>query len=157
MNNTTIWKNGNSATYAIRSGNNHYITNNGTGCAAVYSKTSTVNGGTSCSGDVFQTIAAANAQGYTSANDYAPTTASTATVGKAANESGLSGTFGPAFLQSTSNGCGYNTANHTVVCPAITVGTRLSNGNWDAGAYISGASNANQPPAPVNLTATVNN
>jgi hypothetical protein len=160
MNNTSIWKQQNIPTGAstFTSKNNHYITNNGSGCAAVFELASSVNGGnTSCSGDIFQTIAAANAQGYTSANDYAPTASATATVGKVANESALSGTFGPAFLQSTSNGCGYNTANHTVVCPAVTVGTRLSSGNWDAGAYISGASNANQPPAPVNLTATVNN
>jgi hypothetical protein len=155
MNNDAVWANGNSPNFNIISENNHYITNSGTGCAAVFAKTSTVNG--ACSGDVFQTIAAANAQGYTSANDYAPTAASTATVGKGKNESDLSGTFGPAFLQSTSNGCAYNTVNHTVTCPAVTVGNRLSTGNWDAGAYISGASSANQPPAPSNLAATVNN
>jgi hypothetical protein len=75
----------------------------------------------------------------------------------AAPETGMAGTFGPAFLQSTSNGCGYNTVNHTVTCPAVTVGNRLSSGNWDAGAYVSGGSSANQPLAPSNLAATVNN
>jgi hypothetical protein len=157
MNNVPIWENGNSTDYAITSANNHYITNNGANCAAVFAKTSTVNGGGSCSRDVFQTLAAANAQGYTSANDYAPTASSTATVGKAANETGMAGTFGTAFLESTSNGCAYNTVNHTVTCPAVTVTNRLSTGNWDAGAYISGGSSANQPPAPSNLAATVNN
>lgn len=156
-NNIQIWRNASSGAI-FKTANNHYITNNGTGCAAVWLQTAPVNGGnTSCSGDVFQTIAAANAQGYTSANDFAPTSASIATVGKAANETSMAGTFGPAFLQSTSKGCAYNTINHTVTCPAVTIADRLSSGNWDAGAYISGGSNANQPPAPANLTATVNN
>jgi hypothetical protein len=155
--NIQIWRNAPSgATY--KTSNNHYITNNGTGCAAAWLQTAPVNGGnTSCSGDIFQTIAAANAQGYTSANDFAPTSASIATVGKGTNESGMAGTFGPAFLQSTSNGCSYSTVNHTVTCPAVTVGNRLSSGNWDAGAYVSGGSSANQPAAPSNLAATVNN
>jgi hypothetical protein len=157
MNNTSIWKNQNSTSYTVTTANNHYITNLGTGCASVWGgQFPNINGGnTSCSGDVFQTIAAANAQGYKSANDYAPTATSTATVGKAANDFGMGSTFGPAFLQSTSNGCAYNVANHTVICPAITMANRLSSGNWDAGAYISGGSTANQPPAPTSLTATV--
>jgi hypothetical protein len=158
MNNLSIWANGVGTGFVVTDQNNHYITNNGTGCAAVWNNTTVVNGRvTSCSGDVFQTIAAANAQGYTSANDFAPTAISTATVGKAVNETGLADTFGPAFLHSTSNGCAYNTGNHTVTCPAVTVANRLSSGNWDAGAYISGSSNADQPPAPSNLAATVNN
>ncbi len=141
---------------AITSQNNHWITNGGTGCGNIFTGTANVNGGnTACSGDVFQTIAAANAQGYTSANDYAPTAASTATAGKVENETGIAGTFGLAFLQSTSNGCAYNPAGHTVTCPAITVSNRPSIGNWDAGAYVSGSSD--QPPAPANLAATVNN
>jgi hypothetical protein len=161
----SIWKNQNSANYTITTANNHYVTDNGTGCAAVWGgQFPKINGGdTSCSGDVIQTIAAANAQGYTSANDYAPTAASTATVGKGANENGLSATFGSAFQQTTTNGCAYNTSNHTVVCPAVTVLPRPASGPcpgvgcWDAGAYMSGSSNANQPPAPANLAATVNN
>jgi hypothetical protein len=159
MNNIQIWRNQNATNYTITTANNHYITNNGTGCAAVWGgQFPKINGGnTSCSGDVFQTIAAANAQGYTSANDFAPTSASTATVGKGTNESSMAGRFGPAFLQSTSAGCAYNTTNHTVTCPAVTIANRLSSGNWDAGAYISGSSNSNQPAAPSNLAATVNN
>jgi hypothetical protein len=161
MNSCAVWQNGSNpgSTFAgaITEANNHYITGTNTlkTCQQAFSYPPVVNGGGSCP-DVFQTTAEANAQGYTSANDYAPTAASLATVGKGTNESGLSGTFGPAFLQSTTNGCGYNTVNHTVVCPAVTVGSRLSSGNWDAGAYISGSS-ANQPAAPSNLAATVNN
>lgn len=159
MNNIQIWRNQNATNYTITTANNHYITDNGTGCAAVWGgQFPKINGGnTSCSGDVFQTIAAANAQGYTSANDYAPTSTSTATVGKAANQTVMGATVGSAFLKSTSDGCAYNTGNHTVSCPAVTIADRLSTGNWDAGAYTSGSSNANQPPAPANLTATVNN
>jgi hypothetical protein len=156
MNATAIWANGitggNGATFI--DANNHYITNNGAGCAAVYALTSRVNGGvTSCRGNVFQTISAANAQGYTSANDFAPTAKSTATVGTGTNETNMGSLFGPAFLESTTNACAYNSANHTVSCPVITVNNRPPTGAWDAGAYTSGR--GAQPAAPTNLTATV--
>jgi len=157
-NNTTVWKNGNSTNYTITTANNHYITPQGTNCAAVFDKTTTVNGGnSSCSGDVFQTLAAAKAQGYTSANDFAPTTTSTATVGTGANEFGLGNLFGAAFLSSTTDSCIYNTSNHSVSCPAVNVSARLSIGSWDSGAYWSGNASSNQPPAPSGLTATVTN
>jgi hypothetical protein len=155
MNATAIWANGitgNGATFIDL--NNHYITNNGTGCAAVYVLTSRVNGGvTSCSGNVFQTISAANAQGYTSANDFAPTAQSTATVGTGTNQTNMGSLFGPAFLESTTEACAYNSTNHTVSCPVITVNNRPATGAWDAGAYISGR--GAQPAAPTNLIATV--
>jgi hypothetical protein len=123
----------------ITSRNNHYITNdtNGAaGCGRMFTGTANVNGGvTSCSGDVFQTIAAANAQGYTSAGDFAPTAASTATIGTGTNEIAEGSAFGPAFLKSTTNGCAYDSATHTVECPAVTANPRPSSGPWDVGAY----------------------
>ena len=159
MNNAPIWANGVTTDHVIiTASNNHWITNAGTNCAAVFAHTSETNGGNgACNGDIFQTISAANAQGYTSANDYAPAAGSTATVGKGTNETGLAGQFGSAFLQSTTGSCTYSSANHSVSCPAVTVGNRLSTGAWDVGAYISGNANADQPPAPTNLKATVNN
>lgn len=137
---TTIWKNSIAATYAITTANNHYITPLGTGCTAVFDLTSTVNGGNaSCSGDIFQTLAAANAQGYTSANDFQPTAGTNKTVGAGANEFSQVSAFGPAFANSTTNGCTYVTTNHTVNCPAVNPTVRwtsISSSGGDAGAYL---------------------
>jgi hypothetical protein len=155
MNNAAIWANGNSPNYAVTEGNNHYITNNGSGCAAVYALTKNISGG--CGGDVFQTLAAAKAQGYTSANDFAPIAGSTATVGVGANQTGLGNLIGSEFLQSTTGSCVYNSTSHTVICPAVPVSNRLAVGAWDAGAYMSGSASGDRPPVPTNLAATVNN
>jgi hypothetical protein len=136
MNNVAIWANGIVSNITFTDANNHYITNNGTGCAAVYAKPSKVNGGVAtCSGDVFQTISAANAQGYTSSTDYRLLSGSGATVGAAENESRLASVFGSAFLSTTANGCTYIARNHTVSCPGITSLKRPATANWDAGAF----------------------
>jgi hypothetical protein len=153
--NNIIWANTVTPNLTIHDLNNHYITNNGTTCAAVYSYTAFVNGGGACSGDVFQTISAANKQGYTSANDFTPTAASTATLKKGLNLTSLISTFGSAFGSSTTNGCTYVVSNHTVSCPGVTANIRPLIALWDAGAYMSGAS-ATLPAAPRNLAATVN-
>jgi hypothetical protein len=153
-----IWENQNAPNYSITEANNHYITNNGNTCKAVFNNVNGANAHVNAGGpcpDVFQTIAAANADGYTSANDFQPTISSKATVGTGANEAALVPTLGPAFASGTTNGCIYIAANHTVSCPAITAMSRSTNGAWDAGAYVSGAS-ALQPAAPTNLKATVN-
>jgi hypothetical protein len=152
-----IWENQNAPNYKITEANNHYITNNGDTCAAVFNNVNAanahVNAGAPCP-DVFQTLAAANAQGYTSANDYQPTVISNATVGAGANEIGLVPAFGPAFASGTSNGCTYVSSNHSVSCPGITATSRASAGAWDAGAYVFAG--GNQPAVPMNLRATVN-
>jgi hypothetical protein len=131
-----FWRNNNGPNFTFTDANNHYITSLAAGCAAAYVTPSTVNGGSpSCSGDVFQTIAEANAQGYTSENDFAPTATSTATIGTGANETGNGAAFGPAFLKSTTKGCTYNTTTHAVECPAVTANPRPHGGPWDVGAY----------------------
>ncbi|HXN98590.1 MAG TPA: choice-of-anchor D domain-containing protein [Candidatus Acidoferrales bacterium] len=127
----------------ITSQNNHFITDNAssTPCLKVFSNAGSgtgLNGGnTSCSGDVFQTHSAANAQGYTSANDFRPTSGAGATAGAGANESGLVSSFGPAFASTTTNGCAYVTSNHTVSCPQLTPLVRPTTGGgpWNAGAF----------------------
>jgi hypothetical protein len=151
---TAIWTNGATSptTFSITDQNNHYITNNGTGCAAVYALATPVNGGvTSCAGDLFQTIAAANAAGYTSANDFAPISNSGATINAGVNESSLVSAFGTAFGSTTTNGCSYLVASHSVSCPAIaavlrpTSGACPGTGCWNAGAF-------NFVPSSVTLT-----
>ena len=154
--NEAIWANSAVTNTTIYDCNNHYITNSGSTLAKVYALTTTVSLGSGCSASVFQTIATANAQGYTSANDFAPTAASTATVTKGANESSRISTFGLAYGSSTTNGCIYVTTNHTVSCPGITANPRPPTAAWDAGAYLYGGTSSSQPAAPTNLTATVN-
>jgi hypothetical protein len=138
--------------------NNHFITNNGSNCAAVYAgPAANMNGGvTSCSGDLFQTHAVANGQGYTSANDFQPTAGTNATVGAGANESSLVSAFGPAFANSATAGCKESFTNTgrgspTVVCPNFstvlrpTSGACPGTGCWNAGAF-------NFVPSTVTLT-----
>ena len=147
---------------AITSQNNHYITNNGTGCAAVFSGPLTnLNGGVgTCAGDLFQTISVANGQGYTSANHFAPTSTGSPTNTGAANETSLVSQFGPAFASSTTNGCFYNSAAgiHAVICPLLTANAKATTGssNWPYGAYLFvGSAPPPVPPAPTGLTGVV--
>jgi hypothetical protein len=145
-NNCPVWTNINSVT-PVTEANNHYITgtNTGTGCTVAFAKASLVNGGGACT-DTFMTTAAANAAGYTSANDYSPISSSSPTVGAGANESGISGPFGAAFLQTTSLGCTESLVNigfgtPTLVCPDImpanrpTTGACPGLGCWNDGAF----------------------
>jgi hypothetical protein len=151
-NNVAVWANGNSSSWAITDANNHYITNNGSTCSAVYAKVTTVNGGvTSCAGDVFQTISVANAQGYVAGNDYAPTLSSNATVGTGVNETSQVANFGPAFAASTTNGCSYTTG--TITCPAVTSHVRQTTGGvWDQGAYFFQTSGGSVTLSPTGNT-----
>ncbi|HXN99565.1 MAG TPA: hypothetical protein VN881_10860 [Candidatus Acidoferrales bacterium] len=144
---------GNAPNMLFTSQNNHWIIPNGaTGnCAAAFSSTTNVNGGvTSCSGDVFQTLSAANAQGYTSSNDFAMISNTGATFGSGANETPLVSTFGPAFALTTSGGVTEG-PNHTSVFPARSLFTRPTSGPcpgvgcWNAGAF-------NFIPSTVTLT-----
>jgi MYXO-CTERM domain-containing protein len=131
-----VWENGNASSAVINDANNHYITNATPGCGSAYVATTNVNAGiTSCSGDVFQTVAQANAEGYTSANDFGLSATAKATLGTGANETSKAAMFGPAFLKSTTNGCAYDATHHKVNCPAITANPRPASGPWDIGAY----------------------
>ena len=139
--------NGSSAVTAV---NNHWITTGSE--SSIFSGTSSVTETT----PVYMTPTTATSQGYTSANDYAPTLATNSTV----TASGTNETSGycvdavlhnalaeAACLAGTTNGCSYNTSNHTVSCPAITANARLS--AWNMGAYQFASGAAPAPPTNV--------
>jgi hypothetical protein len=172
LNVDSIWKNQNTTNYSFTTANNHYITENGTGCAAVFGgNLPLVNGGnTSCSGDLFQTHTAANAQGYTSANNFRSTASTNATVKAGANENAISGPFGTAFLSSTTLACTESFTNTgfgspTVVCPGIAPSVRLVSGTctgtplsgpgcWDLGAFGFVSSTVTLTPTAYTFAAT---
>ncbi len=110
---------------------------------------------------VYMTDAQAVAQGYTSANDYAPTSASNSTAGAGTNNAsfcnGLSDSVAKSScLSGTTMGCQYVIANHTVSCPGITLVARPSSGAWDVGAYQwSSQASGNQAADPTNLLVIV--
>jgi hypothetical protein len=105
-------------------------------------------GATDNGGEAFQTTSAANAQGYTLANNYQPTSGSDATVGVGKDISGSCSTFSAdkALCNGTSDGAKMGPGN-TATSPAIALIVRAS--SWDAGAYEfgSGASKPNPPSA----------
>lgn len=85
-----------------------------------------------------QTTAAANAQGYTLANNWAPTSSSGITVGHGTNLTSL---------------CTGGTIDN--LCKDRLGNARPTSGAWDAGAYEWGTSSANAPNPPTSLTASV--
>ncbi|MHB8524808.1 MAG: hypothetical protein ACYDD2_01445 [Candidatus Acidiferrales bacterium] len=139
---------------------NHLIGFSPAALSGLYS----INGGVSATivdngGEIFQTTAAANAQGFTSANNYAPTLASNSTVGVAANltsscsafsfDSALcSGTSGAVAEQSGSGG-------QIAKYPAIPTVGRPPSGAWDAGAYEFGSVGIGRPNPPTSVTVVV--
>jgi hypothetical protein len=152
----------NSPNVKITAVNNHWISNNGTGLSTVFANTGQV---TETAG-IYQTFTVATGQGYNSIDDFAPTASSNASVGAGANESSavcnaMQSAGAPASAVSacesgTTDGCAYDSSNHTVSCPAIAVVSRPSSGAWDAGAYQFSAQ-LSRPAAPTNLKAVVNN
>ncbi len=129
---------GSSATF--NSLNNHWISSGaGTGVSCgtgKYTCTST--------NDLLQTVATAKGQGYSSTSTYAfqPTGTSGSTMGAGTNISSMCSTIseldsaaGTACASATGYACAYNTANHTVSCPALTLGARPASAAWDIGAY----------------------
>jgi hypothetical protein len=144
--------NGSDGNVPITSANNHWITNGGTGVSAVFQNTTGVTEST----PVYQTYSVATGQGYTSANDFAPTSGSDSTVGKGANNTstctGLPTVVQAACELATTKACSYNVSNHTVSCPNLTPVSRPSNGAWDVGAY-EYAGGGDPPAPPTNLTA----
>jgi hypothetical protein len=129
----------------ILSTNNHFI--GATGFSGVFLSSSRVTDTKS----VYQTDAQANAQGYTAANQYAPTSSGGATVGAGANLTSSCGSNFAQLCSDTTLACSYDSTNHVVSCPARTPNPRSSSGAWDAGAYLF---MGDDPPAPpTNLTA----
>jgi hypothetical protein len=104
--------------------------------------------------ELFQTEAAANAQGYTQANSYAPSSGGS-TIGAGANLSTLCNVFSPdsEFCGGTSDGANEKGSNGGEVAsnPAIPMIPRQT--SWDIGAYKFGSGNA--PAPPTGLTASV--
>jgi hypothetical protein len=140
--------------------NNHFI-----GYDASHSSPTIANAVTGCvsgsctftdnGSEIFQTESAANGQGSTSSNNYAPTTTSGSTVGAATNVSSSCPTFSSnnALCSGTSDGAleqggdGGEIAN----APAIPMVARQS--AWDVGAYQFGS--GTQPNPPTGLAAIV--
>ncbi len=105
--------------------------------------------------EVWQTESGANGQGYTSSNDYAPTSGNGATVGAGANLVSLCASMdNPVAVAACQKGYGgvtYDATNHVAVDNVPT--SRPTTGAWDAGAYQYGGSTT--VSAPTGLTAIV--
>jgi len=112
--------------------NNHYIGYSG-GITSTYGGTGTVNDQGS---EIFQSESTANGQGYTTSNNYAPSS-SGATVGTGANlTSFCNGLANATAASACKNGISavmYDAVNHVAV--PVTSKARPSSGAWDAGAY----------------------
>ena len=122
--------------------NSHYIGYSG-GISSTYSGSGTVD---DLGSEVFQSESAANGQGYTTSDNYAPTSTSGATVGAGANNAnfckGMPNSTAAAACQAGLQGVTYDAVNHVA-----NVGTLVQRSSaWDAGAYEFGSSQA--PPAP---------
>src|SRR5271156_2539010 len=141
--------------------NNHFISYD-----AVHASPTIANAVTACNtgactftdlgGNLFQTEAVANAQGYVPGNNYAPTASSNATVGKGTSLANSCGTFSSdkELCGGTSDGANEQAADggQTAVFPAIPMIARTS--PWDTGAYQFGAA-AGAPTPPTGLSAVV--
>jgi hypothetical protein len=110
-------------------------------------------------GEVFQTTAAANSQGYALSNNYAPTSSSGATVGAGTNASSLCSSVPDAAASAAcawgsgggvleQSGWGGKVASYPAIQPVQRPGA------WDAGAYQFGTASA-APNPPTGLSAAV--
>jgi hypothetical protein len=151
-----VWADNPTYQGAITSVNNHWITNAGTTPSAVFLGPSLVTE----SNAVYQTLSAANSQGYTSTNDFSPTSMSGATItASGANETTsycaagvLHNAAAEAACVQGITGVSYNQTNHTVVYPAFPAVLRPATGAWNVGAFELGP--LAQVAAPTNLVAT---
>jgi hypothetical protein len=114
------------------------------------------------------TAATATTYGYTSANNYAPTSAncngnqsaSDCPVGKGANLASICSGMAAAdakaaCLLDTTLGANYDTVNHRVIGTRRTPVARPTSGAWDAGAFQANTQVGAGPTAPSGLVATV--
>jgi hypothetical protein len=107
--------------------------------------------------EIYQTESAANAQGYTTSNNYAPTASNDATVGAGTNVATSICNTMPYALAAAActqsyGGVTYNQSGHTAVQGTPTA---RPSGGWDVGAYQFGAGSTSGPNPPTGLTATV--
>ena len=138
--NTPHWGAGSTITFS----NNHILDR--TSISSFFScGAPSVCGVTDNGGEVFQTTATANAQGYTLANDYQPNTGSAATVRAGNSAASSCATFSSdnALCSGTSNGA-VEGAGEIASYPAIPLVARTS--AWDAGAYEFGSAAKVDPP-----------
>jgi hypothetical protein len=137
--------------------NSHYIAA-GTGESAVFGTNGQT--GLTQTTPLYQTYSVATGQGYTSNNDFSPTSSSGVTVTTSGTnettnycaDSVLHNATAEAACVQGMTGISYNSTTHAVVCPAFTAVSRPSSGAWNVGAYqfVSGATPA--PPASVTAT-----
>lgn len=98
-------------------------------------------------GEVFQTLAVANSQGYTQSNNFAPTLSSNATVTVAGgNLTSSCSAFGSALCSGTTGAA--SSTGSSYLFPSITVVARPSSGNWNAGPYQFSSGGGSTPPPP---------
>lgn len=137
--------------------NNHFIAYSGFSAVQTCQTnlTCTV---TDAGNELYQTESAANSQGYTQANNYAPASGGS-TIGAGADLTALCGTFSSdsSFCNGTSDGVAEASGNGGMVAsnPAIPIVPRPPTGNWDVGAYFLGGGSTGQPNPPSGLSATV--
>jgi hypothetical protein len=105
--------------------------------------------------EVCQSESAANAQGYTSSNNYQPTSASGATVQAGNNLSSSCSTYSPdsALCSGTSGGYTNTAGSGTIPTPYITPVSRGT--TFDAGAYQYSESTSSLPNPPTGLVVSV--
>lgn len=146
--NTPRWASGSTVTFQ----NNHVLDR------STISGLFSCQSGSSCKvtdngGEVFQATTAANAQGYTLANNFQPTSTGGATVGQGNDVQASCATFSTdgALCSGTSDGASEGVGD-IAVYPAIPIVQRAS--SWDAGAYEFG-STAAKPNPPTALAAVV--
>ncbi len=101
-------------------------------------------------GELYQSEATANGQGYTASNAYAPATGGS-TIDGGANATAVCNaiadtTVRAACLLGGTGAVSYDAVNHAVIIPA-TPPARPASGSWDVGAYeFSGGSTQVNPP-----------
>jgi hypothetical protein len=128
--------------------NNHIIGSGSTSASSIISNQGGIFTVTDKGNEVIQTAATATSQGYSSSNNYAPTSATASTVGAGQNMTSYCATFSPdsALCSGTSDAVAETSGDGGKVAayPAIPIVSRAS--DWDAGAYQFSAST--KPPGP---------
>jgi hypothetical protein len=140
--------------------NNHYITDGSsaytTGCSSANSSKTT---------ELLMSNSKAASGGYTSSGTYAysSTSVGNPTVGTGTNgNTAFCGALSSAGLSDAASACGsdttyacsYNSASHTVFCPARSTVIRPSSA-WDIGGYQYNSGQTSSPAPPSGLSATV--
>jgi hypothetical protein len=142
------------STHPFTANSNMYITNG----SSQYSSPCT--GGTFITDTLRMSESTATANGYTAANNYAPTSANSPSAGAGTNNqsycSALPEPARTACQHDTTLGVTYDAVNHIAGGPARAVVARPTSGNWDVGAYQYSSATSSAPQPPTSLTATVN-